>query len=279
MAKTRIGIYVSSMHDQLFMPPSTADSGRLLVKRAWEVFAPSTYQVRWPDGYPLDGFVLVRVLSGHGRIILEGGRVLDCRPGTAACLRPSSIRGYGCLEELWRFWWIECAEGSTCALELDAVAEIPSLPGEADALMEGVRLLEAGGASSSVAAASLTLLVRKWELHLGEKASGQPRDGAIIEVLALMRRTMSKPLGIGELARRAHLSESRFRQVFAQAVGMSPKAYYGHLRLAKAVEWLRGSDMKLAEMAGRLGYASAFHLSKAFKLRYGAPPSAFRPVR
>ena len=90
---------------------------------------------------------------------------------------------------------------------------------------------------------------------------------------------MSKPLRVGKLARLAHLSESRFRQLFTDNVGMSPKAYYEHLRLAKAAEWLRQSDMKLSEMAERLGYSNPFHLSKAFKLRHGMPPSAFRPGR
>ena len=277
MAIMTISIYVSIMHNQLFMPPAPADSGQLIIKKGWEVHADLSYNNQWSGNYPHDGFILVRTLSGRGWLELTNGKVLDCHAGTVACVRPSSILSYGCREELWRFWWIECAEESSCNLEKDSIAEAQPLVGESDSLIESFRMLESGGATASIAAAALSLLVRKWEMHVGEKAEIHSREGVIIDLLTVMRGTMSKPLRIAKLAKRAHLSESRFRQVFTQAVGMPPKAYYEHLRIAKAAEWLRKSDMKLDEIAERLGYSNPFHLSKAFKRHHGIPPSEFRP--
>ena len=35
-------------------------------------------------------------------------------------------------------------------------------------------------------------------------------------------------------------------------------------------------DVRLAEIAATLGFCDEFHLSKAFKRKYGAPPSQYR---
>jgi AraC family transcriptional regulator len=74
----------------------------------------------------------------------------------------------------------------------------------------------------------------------------------------------------------AHLSEGRFRRLFREVAGCAPKAYYENLRLARAVPWLQAGQMNLAGIAERLNYSSAFHFSRAFKKRYGLPPSAYR---
>jgi AraC-like DNA-binding protein len=266
------------MHNQMHMPPRPADSGALRVKRAWEVRGDRSYQCRWPGGYPHPGMVAVRTLAGCGRIDLSDGRRLDCVSGTVAWLRPAAIRAYGCREPHWGFWWIECLEGATCALPPDAVVAVPALPGEANTLMEQVRLLDGGGPGAAVAAAGLLWLLRQWERHAagpGGAADGGP--GVMLDIMTLMRRTLSRPLPVADLARRAKLSEGRFRQVFAKAAGMAPKAYYDHLRLAQAAAWLRETDMKLADIAERLGFSSPFHLSRAFKRVHGVPPAVFRP--
>ena len=49
-----------------------------------------------------------------------------------------------------------------------------------------------------------------------------------------------------------------------------------HLRLAQARRQLAASDATLDEIAARLGFSSAFHLSAAFKQAYGEPPALWR---
>ncbi|RXL95737.1 AraC family transcriptional regulator, partial [Citrobacter sp. AAK_AS5] len=83
------------------------------------------------------------------------------------------------------------------------------------------------GSAATVAAAAIALLVRKWE-RLADSEAMPPRGartGVIIDILTLMRQSLHHPIPVAELARRARLSEGRFRQLFAQATGMAPKAY------------------------------------------------------
>ena len=48
------------------------------------------------------------------------------------------------------------------------------------------------------------------------------------------------------------------------------------IRLALAVDLLRGSDATIEAVAGRVGYGTAFALSTAIKRRYGMSPKAIR---
>ena len=60
---------------------------------------------------------------------------------------------------------------------------------------------------------------------------------------------------------------------FKQATGLAPKEYAREIRLARAEDLLSGTDLSVKEIAGRLGYYSASHLSLEFKKARGRAPS------
>jgi len=60
---------------------------------------------------------------------------------------------------------------------------------------------------------------------------------------------------------------------FKQATGLAPKDYMREIRLARAEDLLASTDLSVKEIAGRLGYYSASHLSLEFKKARGKSPS------
>jgi len=74
----------------------------------------------------------------------------------------------------------------------------------------------------------------------------------------------------------ACLSARRFRQVFEQATGQSPKKYFDKLRLDTAAEMLLTTPYSIEQLTEKLGYSSQFHFSKAFKASFGKSPGSFR---
>jgi AraC-like DNA-binding protein len=60
---------------------------------------------------------------------------------------------------------------------------------------------------------------------------------------------------------------------FKRATGLAPKEYAREIRLARAEDLLAGTDLSVKEIAGRLGYYSASHLSLEFKNARGISPS------
>jgi AraC-like DNA-binding protein len=81
------------------------------------------------------------------------------------------------------------------------------------------------------------------------------------------------------LAKLAAMSRSAFSERFRSVVGEPPMRYVTSLRLSRAARLLRTSDMTVAEIARKVGYASEESLSRAFKARFHDPPRAFRSRR
>jgi AraC-like DNA-binding protein len=265
------------MHDQVFNPPVPVPSGFLQLTRVWEVRGDASYQIPCPRGFPSDGWILLRTLAGRGFVELTGGHRLDCASETLVLLDPRQISRYGCVRPQWVFWWFECGQGSVWPLQTGVVLKVAAGPGERRRLELCARRLHAGVAAAGMASAMLLLLCHEW--HAGYRmveSAARARWASMEQVMRQMQATAQRPMAVGELARLASLSEGRFRRVFRQTAGCAPKAYYENLRLARAVVWLQSGQMKLAEIAQRLNYSSAFHFSRAFKKRYGVPPSAYR---
>lgn len=87
---------------------------------------------------------------------------------------------------------------------------------------------------------------------------------------------VSEPLSVADMARRAHLSPSRFAAVFRQRFGLSPGRYFLRVRIGYAMDLLRSTDLPLQQIAESCGFADEHHFSKAFKRLVQVSPGAYR---
>jgi len=91
-----------------------------------------------------------------------------------------------------------------------------------------------------------------------------------------INRHLTEPISLPQVAAVAHVSEFHFHRIFYACTGESLGSYYTRLRLERAAQLLQNSQMKLADIADKTGYQTAYALSKAFKRHFGLAPSAFR---
>ena len=101
-------------------------------------------------------------------------------------------------------------------------------------------------------------------------------DRRIARALELMRSEPGKRWTVERLARAVGLSRAAFARHFVETTGRSPLRHLSDVRLALAASLLETSDASLAEIAARVGYASEFAFSRAFKRRHGVAPGRFR---
>jgi len=82
-------------------------------------------------------------------------------------------------------------------------------------------------------------------------------------------------LSLGRLAALANLSEFHFARMFRQSMGRSVHQWIMQRRLARAQQLLVDGRLPLAHVASACGFASASHLSQAFRAQLGATPRQF----
>ncbi|MDD5704983.1 MAG: helix-turn-helix domain-containing protein [Kiritimatiellae bacterium] len=104
------------------------------------------------------------------------------------------------------------------------------------------------------------------------------RDERVERVVRIMEVNLSKPLPIAALAQRAGMHCNTLTRLFKQYTGHGPQDYCIHLRMEKAVMLLLSTRHSMEEIAEQTGFCSRFHLSRAFKHRFGNGPAAFRKM-
>lgn len=75
-----------------------------------------------------------------------------------------------------------------------------------------------------------------------------------------------------DLATKAHMSPSTFRQHFRAVTGMSPLQYLKKMRLQDARQLMLNEDIDASSAAVRVGYESASQFSREYTRLFGAPP-------
>ncbi|MEU6038792.1 AraC family transcriptional regulator [Actinomadura sp. NPDC047616] len=126
--------------------------------------------------------------------------------------------------------------------------------------------------------AAAFLAVRLLTHHRGRSDPRVPvrDDTRVRTVIALMRDRLAEPLTLADLAGEVYLSVYHLVRVFKAATGETPHRYLTRLRIEEAQRLLRNSDLPIAEIAPRCGFASPGALSAAFLRETGMRPSAYR---
>ena len=106
--------------------------------------------------------------------------------------------------------------------------------------------------------------------------SGTGPGGLSGRALAVMRRNIERPLTIPQIARALSCQPKTLERRFQSALGAPPAQVYRHIRLTAARQMAENSSLSISEIALRCGYDNASALTRAFRNRYGVPPSAIR---
>jgi two-component system response regulator YesN len=83
-------------------------------------------------------------------------------------------------------------------------------------------------------------------------------------------------LSLEKVASVVYLNPVYFSQLFKQKTGNGFKEYVIHLRLERAMELLRDSELKIGDISERVGYPDVRHFSQIFRKKTGFTPSEYR---
>ncbi|MBH0779613.1 AraC family transcriptional regulator [Nocardia bovistercoris] len=101
-------------------------------------------------------------------------------------------------------------------------------------------------------------------------------DTTVGRALRLLHERPAESWTVSGLAARLGASRAGLARRFTAEVGEPPMAYLAGMRVALAADLLRDTDLTVAAIARKVGYANAFALSAAFKRRRGMAPTEHR---
>lgn len=99
---------------------------------------------------------------------------------------------------------------------------------------------------------------------------------AVLRAKAYLETHYGEHCRLAELAQVAGLSPTHFSELFTRQVGLPPHQYLLRVRITRARELLRNSDINITELAQELGFNSSQHFALWFKRMTGTPASAYR---
>ena len=158
----------------------------------------------------------------------------------------------------------------------------PGSPGDLDAPLRALERLKPFGPRPPMSwlASALWSLMGIYEKT--PKAEGnqtepaQAVDPRVAAAERLIRESLSRPLGIQDLAEAVHLSPSHLRQLYIEAFGEPPARRIRRLRVEQAGYFLEAGVMSIGEVAQACGFQNASHFSSVFQAVAGVRPSKYR---
>tara|TARA_R110002072_G_scaffold76065_7_gene178711 strand:- start:1387 stop:2394 length:1008 start_codon:yes stop_codon:yes gene_type:complete len=98
------------------------------------------------------------------------------------------------------------------------------------------------------------------------------RNAKLLMAMQIMENNLEDPLAPDEIAGVVALSTRQLERLFAKYLHTSPKRYYLHLRLEKARNLLRQTDLSVTDVCVACGFRSLSHFSKSYRSAFGIPP-------
>lgn len=246
----------------------------LTLLRLWRVEV-TEQECRYPAGH-WPGHVLIRTLTGEGRLAYLDGRERALVPGSVVIADGMKIVRHGCAKGPWRYWFFHFLPASqeSVPYALDELLDLPPLAGEE----EQMRLIQEDLRNGSPARAMLAStrfaqLLCLWNSAWQGGMPQEPGRRAMERITRRMQDKLAHSWRVAEMAAEAKLPPREFRRQFERVFACSPKVYYDNLRLEHARELLRQRWKNLKQVAAELGYSSPFHLSRAYKKHFGVPPA------
>lgn len=99
-------------------------------------------------------------------------------------------------------------------------------------------------------------------------------DPAMRTALARIHADFAEPLAIGDIAAEAGVSSRYLRKLFDRYLSLSPLEYLTQVRVDRAIELLRHTEMSIKEVAFACGFESPQYFARVFRRRTGRTPKS-----
>lgn len=96
------------------------------------------------------------------------------------------------------------------------------------------------------------------------------------KMISFLNDNFSEKLKLEEIANAGDVGKTSCCTIFKRYINKTPTEYLTELRLRKAIELLKNTDMTILEISYAVGFSSASYFAEMFRKFYGCSPKAYR---
>ncbi len=118
----------------------------------------------------------------------------------------------------------------------------------------------------------IELFIQKIQVQLDDFKNKEKMQRAI----AYIRENYNRDFNMAVVSNEVSMNYSLFSLAFKEYTGTNFVNYLKELRMEKAKEYLKKSDLRIGEISQNVGYENEKHFMKTFKTMYGVSPTEYR---
>jgi AraC family transcriptional regulator len=112
--------------------------------------------------------------------------------------------------------------------------------------------------------------------NIPDSVASSPYAGKIRKAAGYISKNFNQQLSLDMLAGLCELSPSHFHKIFKNLMNITPNEYISKVRIEKAKELLKNSDMHIYKIAEECGFQNPPYFSYLFKKKESVAPEEFR---
>ena len=109
-----------------------------------------------------------------------------------------------------------------------------------------------------------------------EQRSEKEYSQAVRRAISYMEEHYDSSLALPDVASHVGLSAEYLSRIFREDTGMKFIVYLNNLRLKHAIELLENTNLKVYEVAEKVGYSNLSYFSTVFKKNFGQNPFDYK---
>lgn len=234
----------------------------------------------------LASYLFFVVLDGAGQLEYEG-RTYPLSAGSCVfidCRKPYS---HATSAHLWTLSWAHfngttmhgiyqkyCERGGTPAFRPESIQPYLDLLHQLTATASAEDHIRDMHINEQLAALLSHLMQSSWMPVMQRKTASS--DHRLREVKAYLDQNFQQKIALDDLAERFYINKFYLTRLFREHYGSSVVNYLLYLRISRAKELLRFTDLSVEEIGIQCGFPDANYFSRTFRKIEGVSPSEYR---
>lgn len=233
-----------------------------------------------------DQHILIYCLEGKGKAQVQKNNYI-LQPGSFIIIPAGVAHSYASAEEdSWTIYWIHFT-GSVSKKMVETLkqkingfsARVAFKQKRLDLFDDMYACLERGYGNDNLCYANLCLyhffssFLYDDQFNLHEKTHA---DDPVEISISFMQQHIAQVLSLEEIARSVNFSASHYSALFRKKTGFAPIEYFNHLKIQLACQYLHFTELRVKEIADKLGIEDPYYFSRLFTKLMGMSPNQYR---